>query len=418
MLSLLDGVLGQLKHCEAGTLSELLTDLHQLINRHPYVQVLAGACACLTTLAGKEESAARQLVSSAAVYTAWLREPGRIAGGGAGGGAGGSPFLCRFLFILGQLCRRGADLLESTAPDEASSVLSMTECQRIFVDYCSTHQRPGGDIKVGRVGGRACGWLLGVWSRGRVNGRLHALGGRVPAACSSPILLASNQACPASLPLPHILVCPTPPRAALLQVAEAALGAIGMLTIARPSIMVAKASPANQIMKAALAGGAPELLKLKALSNLIDLLRADEERMLTAQQQAEGGGSGGGDNGGGGLAAAAAANGGAGKKRGGGGKKRGGAEAAAGGGLDSAAEQHAGLQTQNGMGDTLSQSSSILQDNWQAVLDLATDTSPSAAGGAGAGGSAASPPGSAGGDLAPGTHVRRRVVELVEIVLR
>ena len=196
--------------------------------------------------------------------------------------------------------------------------------------------------------------------------------------------------------------------------AEAALGAIGMLAIARPSIMVSKASPANQIMKAALAGGAPEVLKLKALSNLIDLLRADEERMLTAQQQAEGGG-GGGDNSGGGLAAA---NGGAGKKRGGGGggKKRGSAEAADGGGLDSVAEQHAGLQTQNGMGDTLSQSSSILQDNWQAVLALATDTSLSAAGGAGE--SAASPPGSAGGDLAPGTHVRRRVVELVEIVLR
>ena len=161
MLSLLDGVLGQLKHCESGTLSELLTDLHQLINRHPYVQVLAGACACLTTLAGKEESAARQLASSAAVYTAWLREPGRIAGGGAGG----SPFLCRFIFILGQLCRRGADLLESTAPDEAGIVLSMTECQRIFVDYCSTHQRPGGDIKVGgSVQASMSAWLCQCWA--------------------------------------------------------------------------------------------------------------------------------------------------------------------------------------------------------------------------------------------------------------
>ncbi len=51
------------------------------------------------------------------------------------------------------------------------------------------------------------------------------------------------------------------------------------------------------------------------------------------------------------------------------------------------------------------------QDNWEAVLELATDTTPSAPG------SALSPPGS-GGDLAPGTHVRRRVVELMEIVLR
>jgi hypothetical protein len=51
------------------------------------------------------------------------------------------------------------------------------------------------------------------------------------------------------------------------------------------------------------------------------------------------------------------------------------------------------------------------QDNWDAVLKLATDTTPSAPG------SALSPPGS-GGDLAPGTHVRRRVVELMEIVIR
>lgn len=53
------------------------------------------------------------------------------------------------------------------------------------------------------------------------------------------------------------------------------------------------------------------------------------------------------------------------------------------------------------------------QDNWEAVLLLATDTSPSAPA------SAASPPGCAGGgELAPGTHVRRRVVELMELVLR
>ena len=174
-----------------------------------------------------------------------------------------------------------------------------------------------------------------------------------------------------------------------------------MLTIARPLIMVSNVSPANLIMKAALTAGAPLPLKLKALSNLIDLLRADEGRVLTAQQQ----GASGGENGNG--HAAAAANGGGGKKRGG--KQRGG-----GGGLDSAGEQHAGLQTQNGMGDTPSHSYSILQDNWEAVLALATDTTPSS----NASLSAASPPGSAGGgELAPGTHVRRRVVELMDIVI-
>lgn len=53
-----------------------------------------------------------------------------------------------------------------------------------------------------------------------------------------------------------------------------------------------------------------------------------------------------------------------------------------------------------------------VQDNWEAVLVLATDTTPSPPG------SALSPPGSADGELAPGTHVRRRVVELMEIVIR
>lgn len=144
VLSLLDAVLCQLRHCEAATLSELLADLHQLINRHPFVQVLAGACACLTTLAHKEEAAARQLASMAAVYASWLRDPNS-----ASSAAASQPgLLCRFLFIMGQLCRRGADLLESTPPEgagAAAGVLPMRECQRIFVEYCSKQR----DVKVG-----------------------------------------------------------------------------------------------------------------------------------------------------------------------------------------------------------------------------------------------------------------------------
>lgn len=181
--------------------------------------------------------------------------------------------------------------------------------------------------------------------------------------------------------------------------AEAALGALGALTIARPSFMVDKRSPANRVMKAALQPGAPELLKLKALSNLIELLRADEADMTAAQADGGGAGPGGG-------AALPAVAGGAAKRRG--------REAAAAAAEEAAqAAEHAALATQNGEGDTLSQSSSILQDNWDAVLVLATDTA------AGAPASSLSPPGSAGGaELAPGTHVRRRVVELMEIVLR
>ena len=98
------------------------------------MQVLSGAAACLATLASKEEGAARQLASTAAIYASWLRDP-------AAAGAGGKPqLLCRFLYILGQLCRRGAAVLETTAPDSGGPPLTLAECQRIFVQYCGSRE--------------------------------------------------------------------------------------------------------------------------------------------------------------------------------------------------------------------------------------------------------------------------------------
>lgn len=132
MLSILDGVLSQLKGCEGGTLPELLADVLQLINKHPFVQVLAGATACLTTLAAKEPAAAAALASSASVYAAWLRDQGQ--------GTASPALLCRFLYILGQLCRRGADVLEATPPEGGGPPLAMAECQRIFVQYCGARE--------------------------------------------------------------------------------------------------------------------------------------------------------------------------------------------------------------------------------------------------------------------------------------
>ena len=150
VLSVLDGVLSQLSGCEAGTLPELLADVLQLINKHPFVQVLAGAAACLTTLAGKEPEAAAALANSAAVYAGWLRDPA-----GQGGGARPAPaLLCRFLYILGPLCRRGADVLERTPPEGGGGPLGMAECQRIFVQYCGARE----NLKV-RLGLRLACWL-------------------------------------------------------------------------------------------------------------------------------------------------------------------------------------------------------------------------------------------------------------------
>lgn len=91
---------------------------------------------------------------------------------------------------------------------------------------------------------------------------------------------------------------------------------------------------------------APEPLKLRALANLIELLRADEETMSAAQQDTSAAADGG-------LPTVA---GGARKK---GGRKKGGAAAAEEAAAD--AERSVAVPTQNGMSDTLSQSSSILQ---------------------------------------------------------
>lgn len=170
--------------------------------------------------------------------------------------------------------------------------------------------------------------------------RLHAAGGQL---CSAALRVYACDAHGAS-PGPSLR---------LPKVAEAALGALGMLTIARPSIMVDKVSPAKKIMKAALQPSAPELLKLKALSNLIELLRADEASMQSAQAE-------GGEGADGSAALPPSRAGGAGAKR------RGGRKAAAAVAAAAAAGEDRVLQTQNGEGDTLSQSSSILQVGaWQ-----------------------------------------------------
>ena len=75
VLSVLDGVLSQTQAVEEGTLDELLGDVNLLINRHPFVQVLAAACGCLTTLAARDTAGARALATTAASFAGWLRDP-------------------------------------------------------------------------------------------------------------------------------------------------------------------------------------------------------------------------------------------------------------------------------------------------------------------------------------------------------
>lgn len=214
MLSLLDGVLSQLAHCGGGaSLADLLGDLRQLINRNPFVGVLSGACTCLTTLAAKEPEAARALAATAAFYAALLHAPPA--------GAHTPQLLYRYLFILGQLCRRGAGLLEATPPEPGAPPLQMADCLRLFVRYCASDSP-----KVG-------GWLGWGWGWG--SNELETL--TALASCMPESRMISRP-CPSPAPLP--------------QMAEAALGAIGALTIARPGVLVDKRSPGWRIMKEAL----------------------------------------------------------------------------------------------------------------------------------------------------------------------
>ncbi|KAK9829724.1 hypothetical protein WJX72_007528 [[Myrmecia] bisecta] len=161
-----------------------------------------------------------------------------------------------------------------------------------------------------------------------------------------------------------------------LRVQEQALQALGNLAIARPSVLLGK--QARAILQSVLSRSAPTLLKSRALQNLADMLKVEEERLVVRQAEAE---------------RQRLANETAVVRKG-----KGKAEAAA-----------PALPTQNGEGDSLAFSSGILQEHWDAVLALATDTSlPS-----GTPGCASKDPGDPHNAM-----VRRRALEVIGAVLK
>ncbi|CAL8470720.1 g10262 [Coccomyxa elongata] len=120
-----------------------------------------------------------------------------------------------------------------------------------------------------------------------------------------------------------------------LKVRESALQALGCLGIARPSTLLA--AEAQSVMKSALQPSAPTILKTRALTNLTELLKAEEERLASAQQASE--------------------------------EKQKVGRLGAGDAVQP-------LPTQNGEGDSLSMTNGILQTHWDLVLALATDAMP------------------------------------------
>lgn len=171
------------------------------------------------------------------------------------------------------------------------------------------------------------------------------------------------------------------------QVRRCALEALGQLAIAQPTALVASGSHAKQMLKEALGADAPPAYKMAALGSLTELLQADAESLQRRQKQQD-------------EEAAAITAGAAKKAKGKKGKKGAPTEGSG-----------AAVPTENGEGDALSQSSAILQQHWEAVLVLATD------GGRTPGSNGPNPPGN-GRMNESGVAVRRRVLSLMEVVLR
>jgi hypothetical protein len=388
VLSIIDAVLDRLAHVDdsLGSLADLPTDLINLINKHRYTQVVAAAVKCLAAFAKRSATAAHRLLSTAAVYFSWLQTPSKQSPNN----------LPRFLFILGQMCRHGADTFDkfssgaghgAAAGQAPYSGTSLPTCLALFTKY----------------------WRF--------------------AAAKQPQLEAQVQRC--------------------------ALEAVGQLAIARPLVLADAGSEAKAMLGNALRPSAPSALKLAALGALTELLQADAEALERRQHEQELGtgrhgttplksgkkavlsGSGSGSK----RARGSGASTGSGKKRARLGKRA--AYGEHGGGYDDDDDETNGSEgnvddedvlqpaasgavaTENGEGDSLSQSSAVLQQHWEAVLALATESAFSSASSSSTGhrhilnaapGAALSQ--SALSAANDSLAVRRRVLALTEVVLR
>ncbi|GIL54451.1 hypothetical protein Vafri_9964 [Volvox africanus] len=159
---------------------------------------------------------------------------------------------------------------------------------------------------------------------------------------------------------------------------DTALQALGFIFIARPQLAV-NVRDVGPVLEAALDRTAPASIKARCLSSLTDLLRSEEDVLLARQAAA---------------------------------RKE--AELAMQATTLPDAENRA-LARRNGEGDSSSVSSGIVQMLWEKILALATDTTPAPASTT----SGQTPPATPSGTAAAhGAVVRRRALELIEVVIR
>ncbi|KAA6428703.1 MAG: nipped-B -like [Trebouxia sp. A1-2] len=301
ILSIISSLLGKLDRLAPEAAQDLEIDLVQLINGHHYVQVVSGAAHALCCLARLSPSAGQRLAALMTLYLGALKQKHPLLLNPPAEPAArqtNDAHISRFLFIVGQLVRHGADILQHTA---TSGPPTLDICQLLDT-------------------------LLSFYNLLQVS----------------------------------------------LKVKEKALEGLGLLFVAHPAALLQPA--AADAMRQALQLSAPTALKLKVLSNLLELLKSEEEGLKVKQEET-------------GEAVQLPDQAG-----------RATAEAAT----------SLVVPVQNGEGDSLNLSAGFIQNNWEAVKALALDTSRSQQ----------QLPTSPSQDAQSSAQVRRRALEVMEAVLR
>ena len=315
VLSIIEAILRQHIYLDdsLGAFSDMPQDLLGLINQHRYTQVVAGAIKCLAALSERSSLAAKKFYQTAAVYFSWLQAPERHS----------SNNLPRFLFILGNLARYGADIIDSNVENALESKHSMVG--EITLDGCLT-------------------LFIGYWDAS------------YDSRTEDPAEKAKLKTLEG-------------------QVRRYALEAVGQLAIARPLVLIEASSDAKTMLREALSLSSPPQLKLAALSMLMELLQADADALIQRQKTEKNAGSASKRN----LSSKKHK-----KKKALKGKKRNymnddededyfsEEEGKVDFGIRADRALKGAVAIENGEGDTLSQSSAILQQHWDAILKLAT----------------------------------------------
>ncbi|DBB01136.1 TPA: hypothetical protein ACH3X1_001027 [Trebouxia sp. C0004] len=212
ILSIISSLLGKLDRLASEAAQDLEVDLVQLINGHHYVQVVSGAAHALCCLARLSPSAGQRLAALMTLYLGALKQKHPLLLDPPAEPAArqtNDAHISRFLFIVGQLVRHGADILQHTA---TSGPPTLDICQLLDT-------------------------LLSFYN-----------------------LLQGS-----------------------LKVKEKALEGLGLLFVAHPAALLQPAATAA--MRQALQLSAPTALKLKVLSNLLELLKSEEEGLKVKQKE-------------------------------------------------------------------------------------------------------------------------------------